>query len=77
MKMNLHTWRCQARLLVLGLGLASPVCVSAADEQTFASPQDAVNALVAAAQNNDTNGLHAIFGPVGRELSFARRCASD
>jgi len=68
MKMNLLTWRRQARLLMLGLGLALPVCVSAADEQTFATPQDAVNALVAAAQNHNTNALHAIFGPVGREL---------
>jgi len=68
MKMNLHTWWYQTWLLVLGPGLALPVCVSAADEQTFATPQDAVNALVAAAQNDDTNALHTIFGPVGREL---------
>lgn len=40
----------------------------AADEQGFASPQDAVNALVAAAKDNDTNAMHAIFGPEGRQL---------
>jgi len=68
MKMNLLTWRRQARLLVLGLGLALPVCVSAVDEQTFATPQDAVNALVSAAQSHDTNALHAIFGPAGHDL---------
>ena len=45
-----------------------PVCASAADEQTFASPQDAVNALVTAAKNHDTNALHAIFGPTGHDL---------
>jgi hypothetical protein len=44
------------------------VCASAADEPTFASPQDAVNALVAAATNHDTNALHSIFGPTGHEL---------
>ncbi|MGA3284912.1 MAG: DUF2950 domain-containing protein [Verrucomicrobiota bacterium] len=66
--MNLLTWWRQARLAALGLGLALPVCVSAAEEQTFASPQDAINALVSAAQNHDTNALHLIFGPAGHDL---------
>ena len=48
--------------------LALPVYGSTPDEQTFATPQDAVNALVIAAQNHDTNALHAIFGPTGHEL---------
>jgi len=34
----------------------------------FSSPNAAVNALVAAATNHDTNALHLIFGPVGHEL---------
>jgi hypothetical protein len=38
------------------------------EEQTFNSPNEAVNALVAAAQNNDTNAIHLIFGPAGHEL---------
>jgi hypothetical protein len=68
MKMNLLTrWR-QAQRVALGLGLALPVCVSASEEQTFNSPNDAVKALVAAAQNNDTNAIHLIFGPAGHEL---------
>ena len=50
------------------LALTLPVRASAADEQTFASPQDAVNALVAAATNHDTNALHSIFGPAGHGL---------
>jgi len=50
------------------LALTLPLCASAADEQTFGSPQDAVNALVAAATNHDTNALHTIFGPAGHEL---------
>jgi hypothetical protein len=50
------------------LVLTLPVCVRGAEEQTFASPQDAVHALVTAAQNDDTNTLGAIFGPAGREL---------
>ena len=42
--------------------------VQAAGEQTFATPQEAVQALKAAAQQHDTNALRAIFGPDGRDL---------
>jgi protein-disulfide isomerase len=55
-------------LMAVGLGLALPVCVSARPEQVFSSPNDAVNALVLAATNHDTNALHLIFGPAGHEL---------
>ena len=37
-------------------------------EQRFASPQEAANALVAAAKAKDTNALHSIFGPEGGHL---------
>jgi hypothetical protein len=40
----------------------------AADEQSFNSPEEAVNALVAASTAHDTNALHAIFGPEGHEM---------
>jgi hypothetical protein len=50
------------------LMLALPGRLPAADEQTFGSPDEAVNALVAAATNHDTNALHAIFGREGHEL---------
>lgn len=66
-KSKRFSWLHRALLLAIGL-MALPVCASAVDEQTFASPQDAVNALTTAAQNDDTNALHAIFGPVGQEL---------
>ena len=65
--MNLLTW-CQARLAAFGLGLALPLFVSAGEEQAFNSPNDAINALVTAAHNNDTNAIHLIFGPAGHEL---------
>jgi hypothetical protein len=68
MNTKLLIWKHEARLFALGLALALPVCVFAAGEQTFASPQEAVNALVAAAKNNDTNALHSIFGPQQQEL---------
>jgi hypothetical protein len=44
------------------------VSALAEDEQTFASPQAAVNALVTAAKTNDTNTLHSIFGDTGHDL---------
>jgi hypothetical protein len=58
---------------ITGLGLAVlamalPGRAIAAEAQAFTSPQEAVNALVAAANGNDTNAIHAIFGPVGHEL---------
>jgi hypothetical protein len=55
------------RLSALALCLATLPAL-AADEEMFNSPQDAVNALVTAAQNHDTNAMHAIFGPEGRQL---------
>src|ERR1022692_1929572 len=68
MKMDLLTsWR-QAQMAAVVLGLALPAYVSAAAEQTFASPEAAVNALVSAARNHDTNALHSIFGPEGHDL---------
>jgi hypothetical protein len=68
MKMDLLTsWR-QAQRAAVVLGLALPAYVSAAAEQTFASPEAAVNALVSAARNHDTNALHSIFGPEGHDL---------
>jgi hypothetical protein len=67
-KINLSAWWRRARMLAFGLGLALPMYVSAADEQTFASPQEAVNALVVAATNDDTNKLNSIFGAEGQAL---------
>ena len=62
-----------SRRIWSGLGLALvamalPARIFAAEAQTFTSPQEAVNALVAAANNNNTNAIHAIFGPAGHEL---------
>lgn len=67
-KLNLPAWWRRSGMMVLGLGLALPVYVSAAGEQTFTSPEAAVNALVAAATDHDTNALHSIFGPEGHGL---------
>ena len=73
MKINLSSWLRRILPLASGLGLALlafalPVSALAEDEQTFASPQAAVNALVTAAKTNDTNTLHSIFGDTGHDL---------
>jgi hypothetical protein len=55
--------------LALALVLGAPMVVRAAETgQTFATPEDAVAALVAAAGTDDTEALHVIFGPAAAEL---------
>ena len=61
-------WSCLTGLALAVFAMALPVRAFAAEAQTFTSPQEAVKALVAAANSNDTNAMHAIFGPVGHEL---------
>src|ERR1039457_4104972 len=68
MKSNLLSFWRQAPMVVLGLGLALPLYVSAAEEQAFNSPNDAVIVLVTAARNQDTNAFHLIFGPAAHDL---------
>ncbi|HTX23009.1 MAG TPA: DUF2950 domain-containing protein [Candidatus Aquilonibacter sp.] len=73
MKSERLAWLRRIGLFVSGvgvvfLGLTQPMCATAADEETFASPQEAVSALVTAATNHDTNALHSIFGPEGHDL---------
>jgi Protein of unknown function (DUF2950) len=54
-------------LLWLGLTLAPTVAAQPAQE-TFASPEDALAAFVAAARAHDLGKLRAIFGPAGEKL---------
>jgi hypothetical protein len=48
-----------------------PSALLAAQEQRFASSDDAVKALTAAADNKDTNALNTIFGPEAHNLISA------
>jgi len=73
-QMILHKPKLGARISLILLLLAGccsthPVsAVGSGGEQCFASPDAAVAALVAAAKAKDTNALHSIFGPEGRDL---------
>jgi len=62
-----------ALLLLLGLPLAS----MAADQQTFATPEAAVDALVAALKANDDSALIALFGEKNKDLVVTRDRAYD
>jgi Protein of unknown function (DUF2950) len=50
---------------------------SEAGPKTFATPQDAGSALVAAAKTDDRNALLAIFGPGSTDLIFSGDAAQD
>jgi len=57
------------RHLVVALALSTPIAVSAADiGKTFATPEAAVSALLAAARAEDTSALRVIFGPEAAEI---------
>lgn len=62
LRFGLLTSGCELFLLTLTLP------ASATDAQPFSSAPEAVNALATAATTHDTNSLHLIFGPTGREL---------
>ena len=73
MKSTSNSWlrgvgTCVSALTFALLLMTWPASASAQDEQTFSSPDEAVNALVAAASTHDTNLMHAIFGPEGHQL---------
>jgi hypothetical protein len=56
--------------LVLALVLGLPVATSAADTgETFATPEEAVSALVTATTAQSGEALRAIFGPAAAELA--------
>jgi hypothetical protein len=51
--------------------LAMPLHAFAAQEEQFATPEDAVKALTTATENRDTNALRTIFGPELHSLRSA------
>ena len=74
MKPNLHfplqrTGTFIAALFVALLVWSYPAPVLAADEETFSSPDQAIQTLTSAATDHDTNALHKIFGPEGHALA--------
>ena len=62
---------CASLFGALILGLALPPQIGAAQEERFATPEAAVQALKGAAAIKDTNALNTIFGPELRSLVSA------
>ncbi len=60
--------RCACVIGALMAGLATPRQILAAQEERFATPEEAVKALTAATGTKDANALEAIFGPELRGL---------
>lgn len=60
----------RTKLFVLIAALAAPLAFAAVpkDQQSFATPEAAVQALVKAAQAKDTKALIKLFGPLGAPL---------
>jgi hypothetical protein len=46
-------------------------------QQTFATPQEAGQALIAAAEHNDTEGMLKLFGPQGKDIVVSGDTAED
>jgi hypothetical protein len=46
-------------------------------QKTFSTPQEAIQALFTAAQNNDERALLELFGPVGKQVVFSGDEAED
>src|SRR5215813_4785965 len=59
-------------VLVLAL-VACPGFVAAQTNQTFGTPEEAVGALVAAADQPDSDALHSIFGSAALEMESPDR----
>ncbi len=59
------------------LAVAQVASAAAAPQKTFASAENAVKALVAAAKNNDSKELTAIFGAGSKELIFSGDAVAD
>jgi hypothetical protein len=67
--------------LILLTTLATALTLSNAraqnNQETFATPQEAVQALVNAAEQNDTAGLLKLFGPGGKDIVQSGDAADD
>jgi Protein of unknown function (DUF2950) len=67
-----------ARLLLLALVIPLVACKhNKPSIETFATPDDAVNALIAAAKSEDQTALLAIFGPDSKDVIFSGDAVQD
>jgi Protein of unknown function (DUF2950) len=76
-KPNVNKFHCPSLPKITAVAILLTVCVStrsAAQQQgpkTFSSPEDASNAFVTAAQNNDEKAMLEILGPDGKQIVYS------
>jgi hypothetical protein len=75
MNTNMKTYPIHTCLLASLLTL-SPLALSAA-QRTFATPEEAIQATINAAEHNDTDALLGIFGPSGKDIVQSGDLAED
>jgi hypothetical protein len=63
--------------VVVALALCEFASAATVKQKSFASPEEAVEALMAAGKNDDTNELLTIFGPAGKDLLFSGDAVAD
>jgi hypothetical protein len=72
---NSHLWKNLS--FAAALVAAAATLLPAAGERTFSSPQEAAQALIDAADKNDTEALLKLFGPEGRTIVVSGDAAED
>jgi hypothetical protein len=60
--------RTLSNIMLPAATLAAMGCLSAASQKTFSSPEEAVQAVIQAAEKNDTSALLQLFGPAGKDI---------
>lgn len=75
--MNALRIKAALRWLLLAPLLALPLAFAAADQRTFATPEAAVNAVIAALKANDEAALVSIFGEQHKNLVVTGDPAND
>jgi len=71
-----HTQLATFAILLTGF-LSATALAQQSGQKTFATPEEAGNALVAAAQNNDEKAMLEILGPAGKEIVSSGDEAED
>jgi len=66
-----------AAVVVMGLTFAGIAAGAAAKQKGFATPEEALKAVMTAARNNNDKELIAIFGPSAKDLIFSGDAVAD
>src|SRR5688572_2365024 len=76
---HLSRQRCALGAMIIFALTLCPLSFAAtpAKQKSFATPEEAVKAAVAAARNNDDKELLAIYGPHAKELLFSGDAVAD